>query len=257
MRAGRSKRFELRRDRSFTGDDRAQLEDVPAGVTAEIAPERDRRARRQLLRRPHAARVRGPAGLPRGAALTVRARSAGFPDKTMAVPLETRGADGDRQPGPGARTARLRLPGTTVRLDGNGFCPGSAGQHGQHPRRSPTRRWPTTARACTFATPRSGDERAGGRHARRTASYPTDNDVLTVRSFRGETASRSRTTLRRPLADRADRRVRGRRPVPAGQPVLAVGLVHVVTGILDPIAAIEWPIFRRASCAAATATATA
>ena len=138
--------FRLDRDFSFAATASLSIEGVPPGVTASIvegttiAPGGGFNVDRTL-------RVsRTTQDIPAGSAITIRARAPGFPDKTLSIPID--GAAGSVTIGgpTSAGTARLLHPGTTVTLNGNGFCPGSSVSVGT-PSRTPTPPWRPTARA--------------------------------------------------------------------------------------------------------------
>jgi hypothetical protein len=239
--------FVLERDRSFAGVVQLSVEGAPEGVAATVlpgntvAPGGDFNVTRTL-------RVaRGAAPLPEGSSLIVRAHSSGFPDSTFVVPLENAAPNATASPG-FARTPRRETPGTTVRLDGNGFCAGTMVRVGQTPSgpnlaASADAAVSADNHSLTFEVPRAGTSGsitvvppAGG-------AYQTDN-AIAVRSFRGEYgfafpnyhfSGLSISELTETVgADDLFIQI---------NPCWPWGHCYVPTGILDPIAAIEWPIF--------------
>lgn len=240
--------FVLERDRSFGGTVQLSVDNAPAGVTAQILPsatvppgggfnvERTLRV------------TRGAADVGIGRDVTVRAHAPGYPDRTYTFPVDDVAPQAVATPG-FARTPRRGLPGTTVRLDGNGFCPGTTVQVGEGPyganfvAEADTTIAPDN-RSLTFSVPRPATTgRVTVVPPDGAARYRTSN-AITVRSFRGEAgfafpnyhfSGLSLTELTETVgADDLFIQV---------NPCWPWGTCYVPTGILDPIAALEWPIF--------------
>jgi hypothetical protein len=237
--------FRLDRDSSFgtNGTASLSLENVPAGVSAQIVegatvvPGGGFNAERTL-------RVsRGTADVPSGSAITIRARASGFPDKTTTVPIDNATPQSTLGGPTAAGTARLLHPGTTVRLDGNGFCPGTQVKVGNAFAVTDT----TVAddrKSLTFVTPRAGTTgRVVVVPPNNANPYQTPTD-LTVKSFRGEGGfafanyhfgSLSLSEFTEAFgADDLFIQI---------NPCWPWGSCYVPTGILDPIAALEWPAY--------------
>jgi hypothetical protein len=239
--------FVLERDRSFTGTVALSVVGIPEGVSVELLPgaivspggnfNLDRTLRV----------TRGAAGVPEGAVLTVRAHSAGFADRTFGIPLADAVPHATATPG-FARAPRRMQPGTTVRLDGNGLCPETRVQVGM------TSSGPNFAgfadttvspdhRSLTFQVPRAGTSGPVTVVPPLGPEYQTENAIV-VRSFRGEYGfafpnfhfnGLSLTELTETVgADDLFIQI---------NPCWPWGHCYVPTGILDPIAALEWPIF--------------
>jgi hypothetical protein len=234
------RRFSLDRDRSFNSTATLSLENVPAGVSAQIvegstvAPGGGFNVERTL-------RVsRGTASLPDGSAITIRARAPGFPDKTLAVPIDNADPQATLGGTTVARAARRMNPGTTVRLDGNGFCPGTRVTVGNFLATADT----TVAddrKSLTFVTPRNGTTgRVIVNPPNGAFAYQTPTD-LTVNSFRGEDGFAFPNFHFGSLSISELTEAFG-----ADDLFIQVNLCwpwstcYVPTGILDPIAAIEW-----------------
>ncbi|MBI5103443.1 MAG: hypothetical protein HZB46_00355 [Solirubrobacterales bacterium] len=120
--------FSLARDRTFTGTVTLTLDGVPAGVSAEILPG-------TTIAPGGGFTVGGTirlTGSPTRAAagtMTLKATSPGAPERTLALPVvpATGTATLDRTFG---LTPRRLQPGTPIHLSGNGFCPGTRVQLG-------------------------------------------------------------------------------------------------------------------------------
>ena len=235
--------FSLDRDRAFASTATLSLAGVPPGVSAQIlpgttiAPGGNFNVDRTL-------RVsRGTADVPDNSVITIRATAPGYPDKTLAVPI------GNATPettlaGPNvAGTARLLHPGTTVRLDGNGFCPGTEVRVGNFTAAADA----TVAddgKSLTFVTPRSATTgRVIVNPPNGANPYQTPTD-LTVKSFRGEDGFAFKNYSFGSLSISELTEAFG-----ADDLFLQInlcwpwGTCYVPTGILDPIAAIEWPVY--------------
>jgi hypothetical protein len=231
----------LDRDRSFAGTANLSLEGVPAGVSAQfvegatVAPGGGFNAQRTL-------RVSRTTGDAHGT-ITIRATAPGFPDKTIAIPVEGLVPQATIGGPSVAGTARLLHPGTTVRLDGNGFCPGTEVRVGNFAAQTNT----TVAddrKSLTFVTPRGATTgRVVVLPANNANPYQTPTD-LTVKSFRGEDGfsfpnfhfgSLSISELTEAFgADDLFLQI---------NPCWPWGSCSIPTGILDPIAALEWPVY--------------
>ncbi len=112
------------RDGTFTGTVTLRPEGVPAGVTVRVDPSGTVSAGGSVFadRTIHFSRVPG-ASLP--ATLTVRAGSPGLADRTLMFTL--RRATPSATPATAiGLTPRHLLPGTQIRINGNGFCPGTS-----------------------------------------------------------------------------------------------------------------------------------
>jgi hypothetical protein len=239
--------FVLERDRSFTGTVGLSVEGAPPGVSAQVLPSATVPAGGDFNVVRTLRVTRGAAAVPAGSTLTVRASSPGFSDRTFAVPIDNAFPEASATPG-FARTPRRGAPGTTVRLDGNGFCPETAVQVGQTPNGPNFAGGADTTvspdnRSLTFEVPRAATSGPVTVVPPASDSYQTDN-ALTVRSFRGEAgfafpnysfSGLSLTELTETVgADDVFIQV---------NPCWPWGKCYVPTGILDPIAALEWPIF--------------
>jgi hypothetical protein len=230
----------LARDRSFSSTATLSLEGVPAGVNAQIvegstvAPGGGFNAERTL-------RVsRGANPVPDGSVITIRAQAPGFPDKTLAVPIDNATPQATVGGSAVAGTARLMHPGTTVRLEGNGFCPGSAVTVGNFLANADTTVAPDR-KSLTFVTPRNGTT---GRVVivppDGAFSFQTTND-LTVKSFRGEDGFAFANYHFGALSLSEFTEAFGADDLFIQiNPCWPWGSCYVPTGILDPIAAIEW-----------------
>lgn len=232
--------FELDRDRAFDGTVSLTVEDVPTGVTAEVLPDATVppgggfNVERTL-------RVSRTAHVPDQSALTVRAHAPGYPDRTLRVPIEDTLSRATASPGV-VRTARRGSPGTTVRLDGTGFCPGTTVLVGNSNDQAATTVAPG-GRSLTFSVPRTATSGPVTVISPAGLSYQTDN-AITVRSFRGEEGfafpnfhfgSLSLSELAETAgADELFIQI---------NPCWPWGTCRVPTGIIDPIAQVEWPIF--------------
>jgi hypothetical protein len=239
--------FVLERDRSFAGTVQLSVEGAPAGVSAAVlpgagvAPGGDFNVARTL-------RVsRGSATIPDDSTITVRARSAGFPDSTFEVPLDNAAPRASATPG-FARTPRRETPGTTVRLDGNGFCAGTRVLVGQTPSGPNFAATAETAvsddnRSLTFEVPRAGTSGPVTVVPPAADFYRTDN-AIAVRSFRGEYGFAFANYHFSGLSLSEFTETAGADDLFIQiNPCWPWGHCYVPTGILDPIAALEWPIF--------------
>ena len=234
--------FSLNRDRAFPATVQLTVESAPAGVSAEILPSATVlpgggfNAGRTL-------RVsRGADPVPDGAALTIRARAAGYPDRTMTVPVDNATPEATVAPPAIAGIARLLRPGTTVRLDGNGFCTDTAVRAGNEFSITDTA-VADDHRSLTFTVPRAATTGPVTVVPPTIRNYTTSN-VLTVRSFRGENGFAFANYGFSALSISELTEAFG-----ADDLFIQVNLCwpwskcYVPTGILDPIAAAEWPIF--------------
>lgn len=234
--------FTLQRDRSFNDTVQLSVANAPSGVTAQILPSPtvppggDFDAKRTL----RVSRNGDP--ISPGDDITVRAESPGYPPRSYTFHLGNVSPQATATPG-FARTPRAGKPGTTVRLDGNGFCPGTVVRVGNFLAETDTDVAPDR-RSLTFNTPRAATT------GRIVVIPPEGNEVyqtpdaLTVRSFRGEYGfsfpnyhfhGLSISELTEAVgADDLFIQV---------NPCWPWGSCYVPTGILDPIAAVEWPIF--------------
>ncbi len=249
--------FVLERDRSFGGTLFLSVEGLPAGVHVQILPSTVIPPGGNFNVNGTLRVSRSAEPVPPESVLTLRARASGFPDQTLAVPIDNAAPVATASPG-FARTPRRELPGTTVRLDGNGFCPGSEVDVGTTPSGEPN--LPARAEATvaddlhslTFQVPRAGTSgqvtvlppASGGVAGPGFGpSYRTQNSIE-VRSFRGEFgfafpnyhfSGLSISELTEAVgADDLFIQI---------NPCWPWGSCYVPTGILDPIAAIEWPLF--------------
>jgi len=232
--------FVLARDRAFDGTVSLTVEDAPPGVTASVLPDATVAPGggfnvERTLRVSRADRV------PDKAAITVRAHAPGYPDRTFKVPLENAVQKATASPG-FVRTARRGVPGTTIRLDGNGFCPGTVVRMDGTLEDTATTVDPG-GRSLTFSTPRtakSGDLTVIPPNG---FSYDTENDVE-VRSFRGEDGFRFINPHFGHLSISELTETAGADDLFLQvNPCWPFGTCRIPTGFLDPIAAIEWPIF--------------
>jgi hypothetical protein len=123
----------LRRALDFASSKTVTLaaEGLPAGVSAEFVPSATVPPGGNLIAEPTLRLSRGSGLIPFGSSVLVRASSPGFPDRTMRVPLDNAApaATLDSTTTSGAAPSRLQ-PGSLVRLNGNGFCPGTRVQVG-------------------------------------------------------------------------------------------------------------------------------
>jgi hypothetical protein len=139
-------------------------------------------------------------------------------------------------------------PGTTVRLDGNGFCPETRVQVGLAQGVANFAGGADTTvsadhRSLTFEVPRAGTSNPVTVVPPQGDIYRTEN-AITVRSFRGEYGfafpnyhfSGLSLTEFTETAGADDLFIQV-------NPCWPWGHCYVPTGILDPIAALEWPIF--------------
>jgi hypothetical protein len=101
-------------------------EGLPAGVNAEFVPSATVPPGGGLIAEPKLRLRRGAAPIPAGSSVLVRASAAGYPDRTLSVPLTNAApaAALDSATTSGAVPSRLQ-PGSLVRLNGNGFCAGT------------------------------------------------------------------------------------------------------------------------------------
>jgi hypothetical protein len=118
----------LERAFDFAGSSSIALaaEGLPAGVSAEFVPSATVPPGGGLIAEPALRLRRGAALIPVGSSLLVRASAPGYPDRTLTVPLTNAApaATLDSATTSGAAPSRLQ-PGSLVRLNGNGFCPGT------------------------------------------------------------------------------------------------------------------------------------
>lgn len=118
----------LHRALDFAGTKTVTLaaENVPAGVTAEFVPSATVPPGGNLTAEPTLRLRRGSALIPPGSSVRVRASSPGYPDRTLSVPLDNAAPTATLDPSTTSGAAPSRLqPGSLVRLNGNGFCPGT------------------------------------------------------------------------------------------------------------------------------------
>ena len=99
---------------------------LPAGVTAEFLPSATISPNGGLIAEPTLRLRRGAASIPAGATATVTATALSAPTRTITIPLANAAptATLDSTTLSGAVPSRLQ-PGTQIRLNGNGFCPGT------------------------------------------------------------------------------------------------------------------------------------
>jgi hypothetical protein len=115
--------FKLLRDRAFTGTVALSAEDLPPGVGAEflpgasIPPGGGFNVDATL-------RLRGSAAAIAAKEITIRAESAGVPARTIKVKLKPAVPTAELESAVGL-TPRHMTPGTQLRLRGNGFCAGT------------------------------------------------------------------------------------------------------------------------------------
>ncbi|MEN0012535.1 MAG: hypothetical protein AAGC46_04180, partial [Solirubrobacteraceae bacterium] len=142
------------RDSAFGGTVGLSVHGLPAGVTADILPDAtvvpgggfyaDRTVRF------HAA-----AGAALPATVQIVGTSAGMPDRTLALVLTNAAATASvHDPVVVAKTPQHLQPGSTVTLDGNGFCRGSTVAVGNTAASAPTTVAPD-GKSLTFETPRT------------------------------------------------------------------------------------------------------
>ena len=235
--------FRLDRDFSFAATASLSIEGVPPGVSASIvegttiAPGGGFNVDRTL-------RVsRTTQDIPAGSAITIRARAPGFPDKTLSIPIDAAAGSVTIGGPTSAGTARLLHPGTTVTLNGNGFCPGSSVSVGNAFANADT----TVAadgKSLTFVTPRAATTgRVVVKPPNSIFPYQTPTD-LTVGSFRGEGGFAFPNFHFGALSLSEFTEAFGADDLFIQiNPCWPWGSCYVPTGILDPIAAIEWPAY--------------
>ena len=241
--ASADRSFHLDRDFSFAATASLSIEGVPPGVSASIvegttiAPGGGFNVDRTL-------RVsRTTQDIPAGSAITIRARAPGFPDKTLSIPIDAEAGSVTIGGPTSAGTARLLHPGTTVTLQGNGFCPGSSVAVGNAFATADT----TVAadgKSLTFVTPRAATTgRVVVRPPNSIFPYQTPTD-LTVGSFRGEGGFAFPNFHFGALSLSEFTEAFGADDLFIQiNPCWPWGSCYVPTGILDPIAAIEWPAY--------------
>jgi hypothetical protein len=121
---------DLRLERAFDFASSSSIalaaEGLPAGVSAQFVPSATVPPGGGLIAEPKLRLRRGAGPIPAGSSVLVRASAPGYPERTLTVPLTSAApaATLDSTTISGAVPSRLQ-PGSLVRLNGNGFCPGT------------------------------------------------------------------------------------------------------------------------------------
>jgi hypothetical protein len=176
----------LRRALDFASSKTITLaaEGLPAGVSARFVPSASVAPGGGLIAEPALRLRRESALVPAGSSVLVRASSPGFPDRTLSVPLANAqpAAALDSTTTSGAVPSRLQ-PGSLVRLNGNGFCPGTRVRVGNTLAETDTQLDPSET-ALSFRTPRLATSGPVTIVPPAPAAPYVSSNTFTARSFR-------------------------------------------------------------------------
>jgi hypothetical protein len=126
---------------------------LPAGVTAEFLPSATISPNGGLVAEPTLRFRRGTGNVPAGFTTTVSATAANAPTRTIQLTLAGASPTATLDTTSGAVPSRLQ-PGTTIRLGGNGFCPGTKVRVGNDLAEVADPTIEPSATALTFELPR-------------------------------------------------------------------------------------------------------
>jgi hypothetical protein len=229
----------LARDRAFTGTVTLGVEGLPTGVSARILPSAtiapgggfDADATLRLSHAPGAA-------LPRD--VVVRASSPGAADRTLALHLAAAARTATLASGLGL-TPRHLGPGTTIRIDGNGFCAGTRVQVGNAQASADAVVAPD-GHSLTFGVPRLATTGPVTIVPPAGATYPTSGP-LKVDSFRNGAGFQFHNPSFGSLSISELTDAFGADDLFIKiNPCWPFGDCTIVTGILNPLAAIDWGV---------------
>ena len=232
--------FKLLRDRAFTGTVALTAEDLPAGVTAEflpgasIPPGGGFNVDATL-------RLRGSTAAITAKEVTIRAESPGSPARTIKVKLKPAVPSAALESAVGL-TPRHFTPGTQLRLRGNGLCPGTVLRIGNQLAEAPTSVDPD-GRGLTFNVPRlatSGPVTVVPPPG--STEYVTTNSLV-IRSVRNRFGFKFvNYTFDKLAIDELTDLVGHDDLFITVNPCWPWGSCSIVTGILDPSAAVIWGV---------------
>ena len=174
-----SRAFDFATSKSIT----LAAEGLPAGVSAEFVPSATVPPGGGLIAEPKLRLRRGAAPIPANSSVLVRASAPGYPDRTLNVPLaNTAFAELDSTTTSGAVPSRLQ-PGSLVRLNGGGFCPGTKVRVGNALAETDTELDPSGT-ALSFRVPRLATSGPVTVVPPAPASPYASTNQFTARSFR-------------------------------------------------------------------------
>ena len=232
--------FKLLRDRAFTGTVALTAEDVPPGVTAEFLPGASIPPGGGFTV-DATLRLRGSAAAIAAQEITIRAAAPGVPARTIKVKVKPAVPTAELESTLGL-TPRHLAPGTQLRLRGNGLCPGTVLRVGNDFAEAPTTVDPD-GRGLTFNVPRlatTGVVRVVPPPGSR--EYVTTNPLV-IRSVRNRFGFKFVNYGFDKLAiDELTDLVGHDDLFITVNPCWPWGSCSVVTGILDPSAAVIWGV---------------
>lgn len=171
----------VQRDIAFAGTVTLAATGLPAGVTAEFLPSATIPPGGNLIAERTLRLRRGSRAIPTGSAFEVRASAPGAPGRTLSLRAYNAVPTATATTGLGG-TPRRGLPGTEIRVEGNGFCPGTTVDVGNRRAVADTQVG-ADERSLTFRIPRAGT--TGPLTFRPPAGQAfTSSAPLVVRSFR-------------------------------------------------------------------------
>ena len=232
--------FKLLRDRAFTGTVALTAEDLPPGVTAQflpgasIPPGGGFNVDATL-------RLRGSVAAIAAKEVTIRAESPGSPARTIKVKLKPAVPSAELESTLGL-TPRHLTPGTQLRLRGNGLCPGTVLRVGNVLAEAPTTVDPD-GRGLTFNVPRLATTGPVTVVPPPGSSEYVTNNTLVIRSVRNRFGFKFVNYGFDKLAiDELTDLVGHDDLFITVNPCWPWGSCSIVTGILDPSAAVIWGV---------------